>query len=1115
MTSDIKSWLADLGMAEYIDAFVENGVDETLLPELNNEDLKDLGVNRLKDRKIFLSAIAKLDAGAGGEQTESTGDRPAPQDDVHAERRQLTLMFVDLVGSTALSRQVDPEDLRAIITNYQNVVAGAVTRFDGNVAKYMGDGVLCYFGWPRAHEDDPERAVRAGLDILHGLTIVKGPQQADLAARIGIATGLVVVGDLIGEGTAQEEAVVGEAPNLAARLQSLAEPGQIVVSETTRKLLGGAFDLADLGQQTIKGIAGTVSIFRVVGERATESRFEAHVTGPLRSMVGRDHELNLILERWRQTKSGEGQLLLLNGEAGIGKSRIVRAAIDKTAEEPHHRISYQCSPYHSDSAFYPVIQQLTFAAGIQGSDGNEQRLDKLEALLTGGDVRLIAALLGLDVDKRFGPLELTPQQQRARTLQALTDELIALSRDSPVQFIIEDGHWIDASTLELLDLCVDRITSERVFILITARPEFDHAFGGYPNVSKLALNRLARDQVAAIVSSITGDKPLPDELMNDIAERTDGVPLFVEELTKAVLETGDLRETETAYEFAGPASRLAVPVSLADSLMARLDRDRQAKEVAQIAACIGRQFDYALLEHIIRKDLVQALDRLCEAELLFRRGRPPDASYTFKHALVQDAAYESLLKNRRQQIHADVAGALRKRFPEIAETQPEVLAHHLTESGLLEEAIAYWHRAGEHAVKRSAFAEATAHFTKGLELVRSLPEGTNRDKIELSMQLALGPVIMTTKGWAASDVEQTFLRARELARRVGEPAQLFTVTWNLWHLHQALGKVWLGRDLIEELLELARGQSDSELMLQAHHAAWTTLFHLADFPACRDHAEQGRSLYDAEAHRAHKFIYGGHDPGVCACNHGACALWLLGYPDQAVERAREGQTLSAELAHPLSRIATLVFASFLHQFRREPQATKDLAEATIALCTEQDMAPHFRETGVAMRGWSIATLGQVEDGMASIRKAIDALAALRMVVRRSYFLTLLADTYASVGQFDEGLAAVREALELIERTGEQRWEAEVYRLNGTLLGSRSTDDREESEACFKKAIEIARRQNSRSLELRAATSLARIWAEEDKRTEAYDLLAPVYGWFMEGFDTPDLIEAKALLDELN
>ena len=720
------------------------------------------------------------------------GDKPRRVSE--AERRQLTVMFVDLVGSTKLSAQLDPEDMRDIIRGYQNAVAGEIVRFEGHVAKFMGDGVLAYFGYPRAHEDDAQRAVRAGLDLIESVSRLTSPDGEPLWCRVGIATGLVVVGDLVGEGAAQEQAVVGDTPNLAARLQVLAEPGQIVIAESTRRLLGDIFDLADLGAKSLKGIAEPIPTFAVGGERPVESRFEAMRGTSLLPMVARDQELGLLLERWAQAKAGEGQGVLLVGEAGIGKSRIARALLDAVADQPHTRIRYQCSPYHGDSALWPVIQHLGRAAGFAGDDSAETRLDKLEALLArAGNAAeaapLIADLLGLNAGQRYGELNLTSQAQRGRTLAALVDQLLGLSAQQPVLMVLEDAHWVDPTTLELMEQCLERTADARVLILLTSRPDGQPALHAHPHVTRLTLNRLGRAGVEAIVARL-GGAALPRAVVDTIIARTDGVPLFVEELTKAVVETG----------------QTTIPASLQDSLVARLDRLPEGKEIAQVAACIGREFGHSLLAAVVDRplpDLEAALDRLMSAELIFRRGTPPGVTYAFKHALVQDAAYESLLKSRRQQLHARIAEALLERAFEDEAASPEVLAHHFTEGSMPERAVAHWLEAGERANARFAIDEAIAHLGKGLDQIERMPDTSDRAKHELTLLIALGPPLIISKGLYAAEINRLHARAEELAEQVGDRAQRFAASWGSWNLVQGRADWKAGPALADKVMVLA------------------------------------------------------------------------------------------------------------------------------------------------------------------------------------------------------------------------------------------------------------------------------------------------------------------------
>ncbi len=761
--SDIQSWLSDIGLAKYASVFAEAEIDLETLPDLVEDDLRELGLPLGPRRKIW-GAIGRL-GGPPDQAPRLTDPATAPAVEPglappsDAERRHLTVMFVDLVGSTEMATRMDAEDMRDVITSYQNTVAGVVSGCEGFVAKFMGDGVLCYFGWPRANEDDAERAVRAGLSIIDAVKITQAPNGSPLSTRVGIATGVVIVGDLIGSGATQEAAVVGETPNLAARLQGIAGENQLVVAKETQRLLGTIFDLARLDGQDLKGISGPVDAYRVEGEATVQSRFAARQSGTLTPIIGREREIELMTERWAMARSGQGQLALVTGEAGIGKSRITQAVIDAVAKEDHTRMTYQCSPYHADSAFYPVIQQMSFAAGVAPSDSPDVRLDKLEALL-GADqdtLRLVVPLLGLDGVSRYGALDLTPAQQRARTMQALAGLLVRQAAEKPVLLVYEDLHWIDPTSLELLDILLDAIADQPIMILATARPTFEHGFGGHPIVTRFALNRLGKDQISGIVSKLTDGKALPDEIMEIIAQRTDGVPLFVEELTKTILESGALKEDGERYVLDGPLSAIAIPATLHDSLMARLDRLQPIKEVAQTAACIGREFTHRLLAQISPlpdAELSEAMNGLIAAELIYRRGLPPEATYLFKHALVRDAAYESLLKERRRAIHTRILTALEADI----DVAPELLAVHAEAANLTDRAIDLWETASKAAIARPAFDEAISHLGRAIALINPQLENSDTPPFEraLALQVPLSMTLLTRKGYTADETLEAF-----------------------------------------------------------------------------------------------------------------------------------------------------------------------------------------------------------------------------------------------------------------------------------------------------------------------------------------------------------------------
>ena len=814
---DIAAWLRELGLERYEQAFQEAEIDAEVLPELTDADLKELGVP-LGPRKKLLKAMAALRGGV--ERLPARHAKPP-----EAERRQLTVLFCDLVGSTAISAGLDPEDMREVITAYQNCCAEIVSQFDGHVAKFMGDSVLAYFGYPQAHEDDAERAVRAGLELVRAVARLTAPDGQSLATRVGIDTGLVVVGDLIGEGAAQEEAVVGDTPNRAARLQAAAEPGAVLISANTKRLLGAVFTYDDLGAQALKGFDRPIAIWRVVGLSAVESRFEAHSGAGLTPFVGRDEEIALLLHRWQQAKEGEGQVVLLCGEPGIGKSRITSTLRECMADDAQVRMQIQCSPFFTNSAFYPIIAHLERAMRYDADLSTEEKLDRLDALLSRAvnDVRpiapLFANLLAIPTDDRYPPLDLSPQRQKERTIEALVEQIEQLARRQPVLMVYEDVHWIDPTTLELLDRLVGAIPDWRVLVVITFRPEFSPQWDGHSHVTAYTLNRLARRECGALVDQVTGGKVLPEQLRVQIVDKTDGVPLFVEELTKAVVESNLLEDRGDHYALAGTVSMVEVPATLHDSLMARLDRLLPVKEVAQIGAALGREFSYELIAAVAptpAAELQDALGRLVASQLVFQRGAPPTATYTFKHALVQDAAYGSMLKRRRQQLHFKIAKTLEQRFPETVEAEPELVAHHYTEAAMAEPAIAYWRRAGESAARQSASAEAVAHINRGLELVRNLPETSARAEQELVLLNTLAAPLMNTKGYAAPEAVEVYDRAHDLCKQAGESIHIFQALAGVSTYHMVRGDVTHALSLAEEMIEPAQRREELGPTIETH-----------------------------------------------------------------------------------------------------------------------------------------------------------------------------------------------------------------------------------------------------------------------------------------------------------
>ena len=1125
MSNGVTRWLEELGLGKYAAVFAENDIDTELLLQLTDDDLKELGVASLGHRKKMLNSIGILRSEGVRVATSDLESISVSIDKAEAERRQLTVMFCDLVGSTALAERLDPEELRELIRAYQDAATAAIERFEGYVARYVGDGILAYFGYPQAHEDDAERAVHAGLgivdvldDLNSGLARGKG---VELAVRIGIATGLVVVGDLIGEGASQESTVVGETPNLAARLQALAEANGVVIAESTYRLAGGRFEYVDLGTQVLKGVAKPVQAWRVMGERQAESRFEALHKAGLTPLVGREHEIALLLERWEQVKEGEGQVVLLSGEAGIGKSRIAQTIREHTALEEPIRLRYQCSPYHTSSALHPIIAQLEQAAQFEGGDSPQSKLEKLESLLALSTksveavAPLFATLLSVPAEDRYVPLKMTPEQQKGKTLEALVAQLHGLCQQQLVLLIFEDVHWADPTSLELLEMMVEQAQRSRVLAIITFRPEFTSPWTGYAHITSLTLNRFSRKLAAALVEKITGGKSLPDEVHEEIIAKTDGVPLFVEELTKTILESGLLKEEPERYALSGPLSTVAIPATLHDSLMARLDRLGDVKEVAQYASAIGREFPRDLLAAVspLKDDELQdALDQLVDAELVFRRGTPPEANYLFKHALVQDAAYESLLKSKRQQLHDRIAKVLETQFPERAESEPELLAYHFTEAGLSEPAIAYWKKAGLRAIERSTNLEAVAHLTKGLELLGQLPNSVERAQEELSLQAPLVSALTGAKGYSAPETGKAVMRARDLCREIGDTPQTFEVLYGVW------GYVYVGGDhhaagkLAEEGLSLAQEGGAHARLVAAHSMLGQTLVSLGRFDAAQDHLEKSIALYEPEADRTLCLIYG-EDPAIASLNWLTWVLWFRGFPEQALARSHEALDKAQQLSHANTTGFALAYAAVLRHFCRDRKAAREKAQAAVDFSTEQNV-PVFEAYGTVMRGWSLVEDGHPEEGVAQMHRGVAEWKAAGAVIMLPFFFALLAQGYERCGNLEEGLKLLNDAFDQVKRSGEYMWEPELHRLRATLLLSVSLKNAPEAETCFRKAMDVAQQQSAKSLELRAATSLGRLWHDQSKGEEARNLLAPIYNWFSEGFETAELKDAKALLEQL-
>jgi predicted ATPase/class 3 adenylate cyclase len=1092
---DIETWLQGLGLERYVPAFRENEIDTEALLELTEADLATLGLP-LGPRRKLQRAIAGLRQGA----LPSSAPISAPAQE--AERRQLTVMFCDVVGSTALSARLDPEDLRAVIGRYHACVAETASRCDGFVAKYMGDGVLVYFGYPQAHEDDAEQAVRAGLALVNTVPDLEAP--APLQLRIGIATGLVVVGDLIGAGSAQEQAIVGETPNLAARLQAVAEPNAVVIAEGTRRLIGARFELADLGPLSLKGFAEPTRAWRVLAENRALGRFEALRSGAA-PLVGREEEIELLLRRWTRVKRGEGQVVLLAGEAGIGKSRLTAALMQRVAGEPYTRLQYFCSPQHTDSALSPIIGQMERAAELAHDDTPCAKLDKLDALLAPSatspeDAGLLAEMLSLANDGRYPILALPPEERRARTLGALVAQVEALARQCPVLMIFEDVHWSDPTSLEALGRTVDRVAKLRVLLVMTFRPEYAPPWIGQPQVTALTLNRLAAGEAGTLIDRIAGNHALPAAVREDIIERTDGIPLFVEEMTKAVLEAGSERAVR---DVAGsvPLAALAVPASLHASLMARLDRLGAAKRVAQIGAAIGREFSHALLAAVVGEpeaELGAALDRLVAAGLLFRQGAPPHAAYLFKHALVQDAAYGTLLREGRRALHVRITDILERRFAEIAERQPELLARHCTEAGLIEKAARLWGKAGQQSLERSALIEAIEQISRALALIVALPATTALRREQLRLQVALITPLMHVKGMASPETKAAAEQARlliEQAQTLGEapddPLLPFAALYGVWITVQVAFDGDRARELAQQFLSLAEKQDAVGPCMIAHRIMGTTSLTIGEIAAGRVHLDRAIALYDPAAHRALATRFA-VDAYVAILCYRFWALWLLGYPEAALADVDQAVQAARRAGQAATLMYALVHCAWPCAWTGNGIAAEGLLREAIALA-EETGGSQWKGLGGVLLGCILAVRGSAAEAIDAIASGLADRRTTRTTLWQPLMFSYLAGAHADLGQFDEAWHWIGEAMARVESTKEKWAEAEIHRIAGQIALPAPSPDAARAESYFTAALAIARRQRAKSWELRAATSYARLIREQGRVREAYDLLAPVYG----------------------
>jgi class 3 adenylate cyclase/predicted ATPase len=1107
----IAEWLASIGLEKYAKRFAENAIDFSVVSDLTEQDLKELGVP-LGHRRKMLRAIAELSA--------ATVAKPPA---AGAERRQLTIMFCDLVGSAALSGRLDPEDLRKVMFTYNACVTDVIRGYKGNIARYMGDGVLAYFGYPQADEDNVVQATHAGLALVDAVTNLRTDVGAELQVRVGIATGVVVVGDLIGNGAAREQAVVGETPNLAARLQTLAEPGTVLIDANSHRLTGGHFDYRDLGPCAVKGWAEPVPVWQVLGSSGVESRFEAMHRSKLPPLFGRGEEIETLLRQWRHAMQKGGRVVVLTGEPGIGKSHIALVLEEQLQSEPHITLRYFCSAHHSNSALFPVIGQLERAAGFERGDSPAEKLCKLEALVAQSTadpkhVAVLANLFALPDSDRVPLRQLSPQKRKEKTLAALSAQLDGLAARQPVLIIFEDVHWIDPTSLELLAATIKHVPRLRALMLITARSEFTPPWANHPHVTTIQLTPLGRRDGAALVERVTGGKALPKELMDEILARTDGVPLFIEELTKTVLEAGVLREDEESYELDG-AYLHTIPRTLHGSLLARLDRLGPGREVAQIGAVIGREFSYELLRAVaVMPDsmLRAAVDRLLASQLMYRRGTAALTTYVFKHALVRDVAEEMLLRSRRRELHDTIARVLEEDFPEIVEGQPELIARHYREADNVTKAVRYLSIAGDRALSRSALKEAHEQITQALQLISGLPEDDCRRRDELRLQIALARTLLEQKGYADQEVGEAYTKARDLSKRMGDAGMYLAVLYGLWAHHYIRGKPVAMLEQANEFLAFAERQNETGSIVVGHRLVGTSRLINGYIADASNALDQALGRYDPDVHGAASRVGQtlrarfGQDVGVTIYSYRSWALWLSGQPADAEKSAEGALERSHALEHDdQSRFYALWHAGMAYVLLRDVDKVTEIGSNLTELANDRGL-PYWQALGDFLRGWCLTCAGRPADAVGLLQEGLRLWEQTGSRIFRPICLAFLADAYADDDKPDLAHHTFEEALRIATETGERWAEPEILRLFGDLFARCGPPA--SATARYERAIAIARKQGSRSFELRATTSLARVLSDQGRHSEAHEHLLTVYRAFDVGCDTADLTDAKTLLE---
>jgi class 3 adenylate cyclase/DNA-binding response OmpR family regulator len=1037
-----------------------------------------------------------------------------------AERRQLTIMQCAMSGPAFQSVQCDPEDLHRLLTAFHESCGAIIAEAGGVVAKLLNDGVLAYFGYPQADEHQAERAIRAARGLVQAPGRADVGQTNGIRARVAIATGLVLVGDLFGD--SGEQAALGEPASLAAGLVAHAASGTVLISATTRCLVGELFRCEEREPIALPGFSKAIAVWQVVGEGVAENRFEALHGRYVGALVGREEELALLLRRWDQAKAGEGQVVLLSGEAGIGKSRVLAALAERVGDEPQVRLRYQCSPHHVNDPFYPITSEIWHAAGFVSGEPAAARLDKLEAMIARSGLEamdiapFLASLLSIPFEGRYPLLEMAPGEQKERTIAALIALFEGLTKDAPLLVALEDAHWIDPTSLDVFGRLVDRRPNLRALLFVTFRPEFASPWVGRANVASLPLSRFGKRHTLALVDRVTRDKALPSEVLEQIVAKTDGVPLFVEELTEAVLGSGLLREENGAYVLVSALIPLAIPSTLQDSLMARLDRLAPVKEIAQIAAAIGREFSYRLLEAAapIRGPALEgALGQLMAAELIHSRGSPPEATYVFKHALVQDAAYASLIRSRRRRIHADIARALVERFADQIDAAPDVIARHYTEAGLAEPAARYWLKAAELALSRSAPVEAENYIDSGLALLSRLTDGSGRQFLELSLRLARCNALLQVKGWAAPETVAALTVAKQLLDAgAGTDLQRFSVLFGLCFASSVAARMEPALALAREFVAVAERQDDTIYRLVGHRLVGMIQVMMGRNREALVSLQQCERYSDPVRQKKLSYRFG-TDPGLAARCYKTLTLQFLGLNDQA---ARETEQVLAELpSHGHAFTVALcngVLLPALELHFGDLEACERHSVELVTYCVEKKVEI-WRSVGVLYYACVRATREPTKENIAALRTLLAAKHSSGAYQLDSLLMAHLAQALLTAGEVTGAEAALKEAFVFVEQSGERYWLAELHRLEGQIALERPEPDHGRAGACFLQAIEVARRQEARMLELRAATDLARLWRDTGSNNDPRMLLEPILAAIEGGENKRDVRNARALLAE--